>query len=109
MWKRFDIASSRIHTVIDNNMPVISALITVVHIKADGITSHQPGFTLLATDGYLERIDVSMERGDKGVEVVEEFAMQYKSIIITYSKKLGANNVPMAPFIYTAASKSKAS
>lgn len=107
MWKRFDIASSRIHTVIDNDMPVISALITVVHVKADGITSHQPGFTLLATDGYLEKVDVSMERGDKGVEVVEEFDMHYKSIIITYSKKLGANNVPMAPFIYIAASEAK--
>jgi len=104
MWKRFDIASSRLHTVIDNNMPVVSALITVIHIKPQGATLHQPGFTLLATDGFLEKVDVTMERGDKGVEVVEEFDMHYKSIVITYSKRLGANNVPMAPFIYVSPS-----
>ena len=80
MWKRFDIASSRLHTIIDNNLPVVTALITVIHIKPQGATLHQPGFTLLATDGFLEKIDVTMERGGKGVEVVEEFDMHYKSI-----------------------------
>jgi len=98
--KRFDIASSTLHTVVDNNLPVISALITVIHIKPDGATLHQPGFTLLATDGRLETVNVDMERGDKGVEVVEEFELEFKSIVITYSKRLGANNIPMAPFIH---------
>lgn len=105
MTKRFDITSSRIHTCIDNNIKIQSALITVLHIKQGSRMIHEPGFTLLATDGYFEKVDVKMTRSGNGVEVTEDLELQFKSIVISYSKRLGVDNIPMPPFLYTAPSK----
>ena len=89
MTKRFDIASSRIHACVDTNIPIISALISVLHIKQGSHSIHEPGFTLLATDGHFEKVDISMEKGDKGVEVIEDLELRFKHIVVTYSKRLG--------------------
>jgi type VI protein secretion system component Hcp len=99
--KRFDIASSRIHACIDKNIKIQSALLTVLHIKQGSRAIHEPGFTLLATNGYFESVKISMEKGDKGVEVTEELELQFNSIVISYSKQLGVDNIPMPPFTYT--------
>lgn len=102
MTKRFDLASARIQSCADNDIRINSALISVLHIKQGGGLMHEPGFTLLATNGYFEKVDVKMEKGDKGVEVTEELELHFKHIVVTYSKRLGAHNIPMPPFVYVA-------
>jgi len=100
MVKRFDIASARIQSCADLNIPIFSALISVLHIKEGSHSIHEPGFTMLATDGFIERVDVDMEKGDKGVEVVEKLELNFKNIVISYSKRLLEHNIPMPPFKY---------
>jgi len=100
MQKRFDIASSRIQACVDWNLPIHSALISVLHIKQGARFIHEPGFTILATDGRFEKVDIKMEKGDKGVEVTEDLELRFKNIVVTYSKKLGIDNIPMPPFVY---------
>ena len=51
-------------------------------------------------DGNFEKVDIKMEKGDKGVEVNEELELRFKQIVVTYSKRLGDHDVPMPPFIY---------
>src|SRR6516225_442323 len=41
--KRFDVASAQIHTCLDNALPVLSASITVLHVKQGGRLVHEPG------------------------------------------------------------------
>jgi hypothetical protein len=100
MTKRFDIASSRIHSCVDADLPIHTALVSVLHIKHGSNSIHEPGFTLLAMDGHFEKVDIEMEKTGNGVEVVEKLELRFKKIVITYSKKLGEHDVPMPPFIY---------
>jgi hypothetical protein len=100
MQKRFDIASARIQSCADLNIPIMSALISVLHIKQGSRSIHEPGFMLLATDGFIEKVDVKMDKGDKGVEVIEDLELQFKNIVVTYAKRLGEDNIPMPPFVY---------
>ena len=102
MKKRFDIASSRIHACVDADIKVQSAMISVLHIKQGGHSIHEPGFTLLARDGRFEKVDISMEKGDKGVEVIEDLELRFKHIVVTYSKRLAGHDIPMPPFVYVA-------
>ena len=103
MSKRFDIASARLHSCADMDTPIHSALISVLHIKQGARSIHEPGFTMLATEGKIEKIDIKMEKGERGVEVTEDLELQFKNIVVTYSKRLGIDNIPMPPFVYFAA------
>jgi hypothetical protein len=102
MTKRFDIASSQIHFCVDRDLPVISASITVLNIKHGGRAIHEPGFVLLATDGYFRNVDLSLTPSGNAVEVKEVINLEFKSIVITYMKRVGKDNVPTNPFFYTA-------
>jgi type VI protein secretion system component Hcp len=117
--KRFDVASSMIHTCLDNHIPVVSASITVLHFSpsalpkgaaGDALSStpasalaglHKPGFILLATDGYFESVDLSLEQDGTMSELVETVTLNFKMINISYVKPIGPAAVPMPPFIYT--------
>jgi type VI protein secretion system component Hcp len=117
--KRFDVASSHIHTCLDNHIPVISASITVLHFSpsalpkgaaGDALAStpaaalgglHKPGFILLATDGYFESVDLNLEQDGTMSELVETVTLNFKMINISYVKPIGPAAVPMPPFIYT--------
>ena len=59
--------------------------------------------SLLATEGKIEKIDIKIDKGERGVEVTEELELQFKNIVVTYSKRLGIDNIPMPPFVYFAA------
>ena len=107
--KRFDIASSQIHFCVDRNLPVISASITVLNIKQGGRAIHEPGFTLVATDGYFTDVKVSMQPSGNAVEVKEEISLKFNSIVITYLKRVGKDNLPTNPFFYTAPPAGKSS
>ena len=103
--KRFDIASSDIHMMMDLELPIVSVSITVLHITPSGQTFHRPGFVILATDCKIKKADVHMAKGgDKGVEVKETVTVEYESITITYLRSVpgptGREPIPMPPFIY---------
>ncbi len=107
MEKRFDVASAMIHTCLDNHLPIISASITVLNIKHGGRGIHQPGFTLVAADGYITDVDLKMAPSGNGVEVKEEIKFKFKSIVISYLKKHGKDNIPTNPFYYIAPDAAK--
>ena len=102
MEKRFDIASAMIHTCLDNHLPIISASITVLNIKHGGRGIHQPGFTLVAADGHITEVNLRMVPSGNGVEIKEEIKLKFKSIVISYLKATGKDNVPTNPFYYVA-------
>jgi hypothetical protein len=102
MTKRFDIASSQIHFCIDRDLPVLSASITVLNIKHGGRAIHEPGFTLLATDGFFRQVDLTLSPSGNAVEVKEEITLEFKSIVVSYLKRVGKDNVATNPFTYTA-------
>ena len=83
MEKRFDIASAMIHTCLDNHLPVISASITVLNIKQGGRSIHEPGFTLVATDGLFHRRRAQHELDRAGVEVKESLTLDFDTIVVS--------------------------
>ena len=101
MEKRFDIASAMIHTCLDNHIPIISASITVLNIKHGGRAIHQPGFTLVATNGHFVKAELDLTPTANGVEVKEKLELHFKSIVISYLKAVGKDNIPTNPFFYT--------
>lgn len=98
--KRFDVGSSQMHFCLDNHLPVVSATITVLHIKQQGRAIHQPGFVLACTMGYFA--ECSLEVSDSGLskEVIETWTLNFKNIKLMYLKTLGKDNLPTAPFFY---------
>jgi type VI protein secretion system component Hcp len=104
MTKRFDIASSMIHTCIDNDIRILSASITVLNIKQGGRAIHEPGFTLVATDGYFRDVQLDMApTSGNAVEVKETITMEFNAIVVSYLKRVGKDNIPTNPFFYKAA------
>jgi type VI protein secretion system component Hcp len=101
--KRFDIASAQIHTALDNGWPVISCSITVLNIKQKGRAIHEPGFTLVATDGLFISADLSASGSGNSCELVETVKMSFQNIVITYLKRTGKDNVPTNPFFFNKA------
>lgn len=98
--KRFDIASAQIHTCLDNNLPVVSASITVLNIKQGGRAIHEPGFVLVATDGKFVSAKLDLQPSSNGVELVEEVVLNFEMIVINYLKRLGKDNIPTLPFTF---------
>lgn len=99
--KRFDVGSSLMHSCLDNHIPVLSASITVLHIKQHGRLIHQPGFVLAATSGYFESCALEVRDEGRSKEVVESWVLNFKSIKIAYMKTVGKDNLPTAPFFYS--------
>ncbi len=98
--KRFDIASARIHSCIDSNTPIVSLSITVLHIKQGGRALHQPGFTFVATDGFFTESSLNLSPSGNGAELRETVKLNFRSVAMTYLKRMGKDNVPMNPFFY---------
>jgi type VI protein secretion system component Hcp len=96
--KRFDIASSMIHTCIDKHTKIISASITVVHIRQGALGLYMPGFVLLATNGYFSEVKVDIQSDGNMAEVVESCKLNFQHITMTYLKTLLSTNVPTLPF-----------
>ena len=100
--KRFDVASSQIHICLDNHLPVLSASITVLHIKHGGRAVHQPGFVLVAANGYFSNVKLDLVEDGNSAELVETVELNFEFITINYLKSLGPDNLPTAPFFYPA-------
>jgi type VI protein secretion system component Hcp len=101
--KRFDVASSQIHFCVDNHLPVVSASITVLHIKQGGRLMHQPGLVVLATNGYFAGVDLEVVDDGNSKEIRETVTLNFKNIKIMYLKTLGKDNLPTAPFFHPVA------
>ena len=98
--KRFDVASAQIHLCLDNHLPVVSASITVLHIKQKGRMIHEPGFVLLATNGYFSDVEIELSQDGNMAELTETVKLNFENISITYLKTVGKDNVPTAPFFF---------
>jgi len=98
--KRFDVGSSQMHFCVDNHLPVVSASITVLHMKQQGRLIHQPGFVVLCTQGYFAdcALDVSDDGNSK--DLIETWTLNFKNIKMLYLKTLGKDNLPTAPFFH---------
>jgi type VI protein secretion system component Hcp len=101
--KRFDVASSQMHFCLDNHLPIVSASITVLHIKQQGRAIHQPGFTLVCTMGHFASCKLEVSDDGLSKEVTEDWTLNFKSIKMMYLKTLGKDNLPTAPFFYPTA------
>ena len=101
--KRFDVGSSQMHFCLDNHLPVVSATITVLHIKQQGRVMHQPGFVLACTKGYFADCELNVADDGLSKEVTEDWTLNFKSIKMMYLKTLGKDNLPTAPFFHPAA------
>ncbi|HEU6454717.1 MAG TPA: hypothetical protein VN201_04585 [Roseateles sp.] len=98
--KRFDVGSSQLHFCVDNHLKVVSASITVLHIKQQGRALHQPGFVVVATDGYFAECDLEVREDGLSKELIETYTLNFKNIKMTYLKTLGKDNLPTAPFFH---------
>jgi hypothetical protein len=98
--KRFDVASSHIHFCLDHKIKVLSATITVLHIKPSVIPPHAPGFVLNAVDGYFEAADLEVSPDGNMAELSEVVTMNFKSIQMSYMKPVNGQPLPTAPFFY---------
>jgi type VI protein secretion system component Hcp len=98
--KRFDVGSSQLHFCVDNHLPVVSCSITVLHIKQQGRLIHQPGFILVATQGYFESCSLDVRDDGLSKELIETYVLNFKNIKMTYLKSLGKDNLPTAPFFH---------
>ena len=106
--KRFDIGSAQIHTCLDNRLPVLSASITVLNIKQGGRAIHEPGFTLVATNGEFKEASLELRPSGNAVELVETVKMTFEMIVISYLKRVGKDNIPTNPFVFKVPRQTKA-
>jgi hypothetical protein len=98
--KRFDVGSSQLHFCVDNHLKIISASITVLHIKHGGRAIHQPGFVVACTDGYFASCELDVREDGLSMELIETYTLNFKNIKMTYLKTLGKDNLPTAPFFH---------
>lgn len=98
--KRFDVGSSQLHFCVDNHLPVVSASITVLHIKQQGRVIHQPGFVVVCTQGYFASCSLDVRDEGLSKELIETYTLNFKNIKMTYLKTLGKDNLPTAPFFH---------
>lgn len=100
--KRFDVGSMQMHLCLDRHWKVLSATITVLHIKQKGKFIHEPGFILMANDGHFSDISLDLAQDGNMTELVETCKLNFKQITMTYLKKVGNSVTPAAPFFYPA-------
>jgi type VI protein secretion system component Hcp len=98
--KRFDAASAQMHLCLDNHLPVLSASITVLHIKQAGRVIHQPGFVLVATKGYFQQVDVELQPDGNSMELMETYILNFQHIKMMYLMSVGKDQLPTAPFFH---------
>lgn len=98
--KRFDVGSSQLHFCVDNHLPVVSASITVLHMRQEGRAIHQPGLVLLATQGYFAECELDVADDGNSKELVETYTLNFKNIKMTYLMTLGKDKLPTAPFFH---------
>jgi type VI protein secretion system component Hcp len=98
--KRFDVASSHIHFCLDHAIKVLSATITVLHIKPNVIPPHAPGFVLNAVDGYFEGAELEVSPDGNMAELTEVVTINFKAIQLSYMKPVNGQPLPTAPFFY---------
>jgi type VI protein secretion system component Hcp len=98
--KRFDISSSQIHLCLDNHVKILTAAITVLHIKPNAIPPHAPGFVLNCANGYFESCELDLASDGNMAELVETVTVNFTAIQMAYLKPVNGQPVPTAPFFY---------
>ncbi len=98
--KRFDLASSGIMSALDNHDTVVMATITVLNILQTDRMVHEPGFTIVVTNGHFSEVALTLQQNGNSAEVVEKVTLNFKSIVMSYLKRVGEDNIPTNPFFY---------
>jgi type VI protein secretion system component Hcp len=98
--KRFDLSSFHIHLCLDNHIKVVTAAITVLHMKPNVIPPHAPGFVLNCANGYFESTSLKLAQDGNMSELEEEVVMNFTSIQMQYLKPIAGQPTPMAPFFH---------
>ena len=98
--KRFDVSSSMIHTCLDNDVKIISATITVLHMKPNAIPPHSPGFVLNCANGRFESAELSLESGGISTELIERVTLNFEAMQMLYMKPVRGQPIPTAPFFH---------
>lgn len=98
--KRFDLASSGIMSALDNHEKVVMATITVLNIKQSDRFVQEPGFTLVVSDGHFSEVALTLQQNGNSAEVVETVTLNFKSIVLSYLKRVGEDNIPTNPFFF---------
>lgn len=98
--KRFDLASSGIMSALDNHDRVLMATITVLNILQTDRMVHEPGFTIVVTDGHFSEVALTLQQNGNSAEVVEKVTLNFGSIVVSYLKRVGEDNIPTNPFFY---------
>lgn len=98
--KRFDLSSYHLHLCIDNKIPVLSATITVLHMRPNVFPPHAPGFVLNAVNGSVESVKLSLSESGKQAELIEDVTMKFASFQMQYLKPVAGQPTPMAPFFH---------
>jgi type VI protein secretion system component Hcp len=100
--KRFDVASAHIHASMDNDLlnKVVSATITVLHMKPNVVPPHAPGFVLNFLGGKFKSVQLRLETSGNMAELQETVEMEYTSLQMQYLKPIEGQPTPMAPFVY---------
>lgn len=104
--KRFDVGSMQMHLALDRHWKVLNTTITVLHIKQKGKLIHEPGFILMANDGYFSDISLDLAQDGNMVELVETCKLNFKQVTIQYLRKPdnSISVVQSTPFFYPAPS-----
>ena len=98
--KRFDLSSFHIHLCLDNHIKVLTAAITVLHMKPNVVPPHAPGFVLNCADGYFESASLRLSQDGNLSELEEVVTMNFKKVQIQYLKPIAGQPTPMAPFFH---------
>lgn len=103
--KRFDISSTPIMYAIDNDLPIITATISVIGMMHTGRPMHEPGLVIVLTNGRFLDITTKIAEEGKGAQVIDTVRMSFTGMVMTYMKdtltgKDSVTRIPTQPFLY---------
>ena len=60
-----------------------------------------PASCCLRPTDKFEKVEIRMDRpATRASRSSRTLELQFKNIVVTYSKRLGVDNIPMPPFVY---------
>lgn len=87
--KRFDVASNELHQIVDTEEYVPSVVVTVLHTAhGRGMVVNLPGFVVELGTCLFKSVETELSRGEKGIDVMETYEIEFRSISILYMKTL---------------------
>ncbi len=107
--KRFDVSSAELHSLVDqpdDDDEDVQVVVTVLHTAhGRGMVVNLPGFVITLDKCSFKNVSTELSRSDKGVDVMETYIIDFRSITMLYMKALPPAalqiTVPTLEFSYT--------